>query len=72
MTESYTDFKDSIKEEQSNLSKEEILDMMNQKHEYTQDLNNLPGVEHNWVERGLKVSCEGANHPHHSHFLVKR
>lgn len=72
MSESYTDFKDSVKEEQSNLSKEEILDMMNQKHEYTQDLNNLPNVEHNWVERGLKVSCEGANHLHHSHFLVKR
>jgi len=72
MTESYTDFKDGIKEEQSNLSKEEILDMMNNKHEYTQDLNNLPSVEHNWVERGLKVSCEGANHPYHSHFLVKR
>lgn len=72
MSESYTDFKDVIKEEQSNLSKEEILDMMNQRHEYVQDLNNMPDVQHNWVERGLKVSCEGASHPYHSHFLVKR
>lgn len=38
--------------------------------EYSLDLNNLPTVEHNWVKRGIKMSCEGASHPHHSHFLV--
>jgi hypothetical protein len=36
------------------------------------DLDHLPKVEHNWIKRGIKVSCEGAGHPHHSHFLVKR
>ena len=36
------------------------------------DMENLPIVKHNWVQRGIKVSCEGAGHPHHSHFLVKR
>lgn len=36
------------------------------------DLDNLPTVTHNWVQRGDKVSCEGAMHPHHSHFLIKR
>ena len=29
-------------------------------------------VKHNWVQRGDKLSCEGAGHPHHSHFLVKK
>lgn len=28
--------------------------------------------KHIWVERGAKVSCEGAGHPHHSHFLVQK
>lgn len=40
--------------------------------EHAVDLNNLPKVEHNWIKRGIKVSCEGANHPHHSHFLVNK
>lgn len=40
--------------------------------EYAIDLNNLPKQNHNWVRRGDKVSCEGGNHPHHSHFLTKR
>lgn len=40
--------------------------------EYELDLENLPKQDHNWVRRGLKVNCEGAAHPFHSHFLTKR
>jgi hypothetical protein len=40
--------------------------------DYQVDLARLPKQEHNWVVRGIKLSCEGANHPHHSHFLTKR
>ncbi len=36
------------------------------------NLDNLPKPEHNWVKRGVVVSCEGANHPNHRHFLVKK
>jgi len=36
------------------------------------DISKTYQVKHNWVERGIKVSCEGADHPHHSHFLVKK
>lgn len=36
------------------------------------DLDNLPKQTHIWVRRGLKMSCEGAQHPHHSHFLIRR
>lgn len=48
------------------------LEEVGEQAEYAIDLDNLPKVEHNWVKRGIKVSCEGANHPHHSHFLVKK
>jgi hypothetical protein len=29
-------------------------------------------VKHIWVDRGAKMSCEGAQHPHHSHFKVAK
>lgn len=28
--------------------------------------------KHIWVKRGAKISCEGAQHPHHSHFLIQK
>lgn len=37
--------------------------------EYELDLNDLPVQQHNWVLRGIVVSCEGAGHPSHRHFL---
>lgn len=36
------------------------------------DLDNLPVQEHNFVRRGIVVSCEGAGHPSHRHFLVSK
>lgn len=69
MSESYQEYQDRLKEEQANTTKEDILE---QPAEYKLDLDNLPKQKHNWVRRGIKVSCEGANHPHHSHFLVRR
>jgi hypothetical protein len=48
------------------------LALAGEETEYAIDLDKLPEVKHNWVKRGIKVSCEGANHPHHSHFLVKK
>jgi hypothetical protein len=65
--ESYTDYQDRVKTEQADLSKDEIMD--NLEAEYKLDLESLPKLQHNWVKRGIKVSCEGAGHPHHSHFL---
>jgi len=67
MTESYTEYKERIKTEQADLSKDEIMDSLDA--EYKLDLESLPKLQHNWVKRGIKVSCEGAGHPHHSHFL---
>jgi hypothetical protein len=66
------DYKAKLQEENYGDSRrvvEEELEMMN---EYELDLNNLPKVEHNWIIRGDIASCEGAGHPYHRHFLVKR
>jgi len=70
--QSYAERQAEVKSEQEGLSKDEVLDQMQSKSEYAIDLDNLPKTDHNWIERGIKVSCEGARHPHHSHFLVKR
>lgn len=59
---------EAIAEDQG-ISLSEASTMYKDKSEFALDLDNLPDVDHNWVRRGLKVSCEGAGHPHHSHFL---
>lgn len=41
-----------------------------EKPEYQVDISDIKQT-HNWVKRGIKVSCENAGHPHHSHFLIK-
>lgn len=51
---------------------DDLEEELEEAEEYRLDLNNLPKVEHNWVKRGDVVSCEGANHPYHRHFLHKR
>lgn len=56
----------------SGTSREEILQYARDNSEHAVDLDNLPSVKHNWVRRGIKLSCEGAGHPSHSHFLFKR
>jgi len=36
------------------------------------NVDDLVKVKHQWVKRGVVVSCEGGDHPSHRHFLVKR
>lgn len=33
--------------------------------EFTIDLENMPKQDHNWVNRGLKMTCESPSHPYH-------
>lgn len=63
------EYKAKLKERAEDDDFEEELEIAN---EYELDLNNLPKLEHNWVKRGDVLSCEGANHPYHRHFLHKR
>lgn len=50
------------------------LDNIEEEPEYEVNLDELvttgKQIKHNWVDRGAKLSCEGAQHPHHSHFKV--
>jgi len=62
----------NIRAQQEGLSKEEVMQQMAESSETAVDLDNLPKPDHNWIDRGLKMSCEGANHPNHSHYKVSR
>lgn len=64
-SETYQELKARLETEGQ--TKDDVLD-----REGGIDLDNLPKTQHNWVQRGVKLSCEGARHPHHSHFLVRR
>ena len=70
--QTYTEFQQEVKSVQADLSKDDVMDLMGKQHEYVEDLDNLPKQQHNWVNRGAVMSCEGALHPYHRHFLVKR
>jgi hypothetical protein len=39
--------------------------------EYVIDFDNLPPTKHNWVVRGDIISCEGAGHPCHQHYIKR-
>lgn len=65
--ESYKQLKERLVTEQYGRSKDDVIQETG-----GVDLDNLPSQKHNWVQRGIKMSCEGALHAHHSHFLVKR
>lgn len=70
MTETFTEQQTRIRTEQADMTKDDIMEQL--PAEYKLDLDNLPKSKHNWVPRGAVVSCEGADHPSHRHFLVKR
>lgn len=36
------------------------------------DIDNAEKPEHNWVDRGLVMSCEGADHANHRHFKATK
>lgn len=65
--EPYEEYKARMAAELAGQTKEDVLATTD-----GVDIDNLPKQQHNWVRRGIKMSCEGARHPHHSHFLVRR
>jgi hypothetical protein len=50
---------------QEGLSREQVATMMKEQSESTFDPETATPVQHHWVDRGLKLSCEGATHPNH-------
>ncbi len=49
-------------------TKEEAIERLKKRSEYLLDMDNMKPQEHRWVDRGAKMSCEGAGHPHHEAF----
>jgi hypothetical protein len=35
------------------------------------DPDTAPDQQHNWIDRGMKMSCEGAGHPYHQSWKRK-
>lgn len=66
--QSYPAYRDELKQEQGSLSKEEVAELMRRRSEHQLDLDNMQPQQHNWVPRGVVMSCEGANHPNHRAF----
>lgn len=71
-SQSYSEFKEQIKEEQSNKSADQILKDMKRSYEYAVALDDLPTQKHNWTDRGLKLTCEYAGHPYHESWKVRK
>lgn len=66
--QTYKEQKAAIHDEQHSLSREEVADLMRKRSEYQADLDNMPHIEHRWIDRGKVMSCEGATHPNHRAF----
>ena len=65
MEQTYKQAKEEVKTEQADMSPEEVKEQMQRRSEFMLDLDNLQPQEHHWVDRGVVMSCEGANHPNH-------
>lgn len=67
----YKEYKQKLKEEQSAKSYDEIKQDMSTS-EYMLELDNLPVQNHNWVDRGLKMTCENAGHLFHEAWKIRK
>lgn len=52
-------------------SRQQIIELMTKNNQQVVDFDALTPEPHRWVDRGLKMSCEGANHPHHQSWKSK-
>jgi len=65
MRQTYKEYQEEIKSEQSGMSYDEIKHAMSKRNESVVELDNLPKQDHLWTDRGLKYTCENAGHPYH-------
>lgn len=70
--QTYEDRQRELHEDQAGMTREEIASLMASNSEATFDPETATAPDHNWVDRGLVMSCEGAGHLSHRHFKVKR
>lgn len=69
---SYEERKAEIKEQQSQMSYDDIKKQMASNSEFMAELDNLPKQNHIWIDRGLKMTCEDAGHPWHEAYKKRR
>lgn len=51
--------------EEKGLSREQAIEHLKRRSEWLEDLDNLKPQTHNWIDRGIIISCENAGHPYH-------
>ncbi len=60
-----SNWKEELKQDQDGMPKEQVIETLKKEAEYVQDLDNFKPIAHNWIDRGVIMSCEGAGHPFH-------
>lgn len=65
MSDWYEEHLEALKAEQAGKSREEIKAQLAETNQHVFDPETAQPVKHNWVDRGLKLSCETAGHPSH-------
>jgi len=63
--QSYAEYKQELAQEQAGLSRADIANPMKQSSEAIFDPETVARPTHNWIDRGVRFSCEGAGHPNH-------
>jgi hypothetical protein len=61
---------EEYKKTQDPALRDKIYKELENRYEVTFDMDNPPPVEHKWIDRGLKLTCEIGTHP--SHEIYKR
>lgn len=63
------DYKAKLREEAYGDARKIIQEELAMKNDYELDLDDIAPAQHNWVKRGCILSCEGAGHPSHRHYV---
>lgn len=54
-----------LAEKQAGKTRQQVVEELKQDAEHVFDPETAAPQKHNWVDRGLIMSCEGAGHPNH-------
>lgn len=70
--QSYQEQKEAVKAKQHGLSYKEIRDMLKGRNEFILELDRLQPQRHIWIDRGAKMTCEGAGHESHAAWKIRK
>lgn len=72
MKQTYKDYRAAVKAEQSELSYDQVKELMQSQNEALFELDRIEPTTHNWIDRGIIKSCENAGHPTHKYYTRAR